>query len=53
MIVYIIDKSKLISFVLPQKIYGSYWISDIDDDNQENKIINIQEENGRWVAYSK
>lgn len=52
MIVYIIDKSKLISFVLPQKIYGSYWISDIDDDNQENKIINIQEENGRWVAYS-
>ncbi len=52
MIVYIIDKSRLISFTLPQKVYGSYWISDIDDDNQEKKIINIQEEDGKWVAYS-
>ena len=52
MIVYIIDKSRLISFTLPQKVYGSYWISDIDDENQEKKIINIQEEEGHWVAYS-
>lgn len=52
MIVYIIDESKLISLTLPQKVYGSYWISDINDDNQEKKIINIQEENGKWIAYS-
>ena len=52
MIVYVIDKSRLISFTLPQRIYGSYWITDIDDDNQEKKIINIQEEDGKWVAYS-
>lgn len=52
MIVYVIDKSRLISFTLPQKIYGSYWIIDVDDDNEEKKIINIQEEDGKWVAYS-
>ena len=52
MIVYVIDKSRLISFTLPQKIYGSYWITDINDENEEKKIINIQEEDGKWVAYS-
>ena len=52
MIVYIIDENKLISLTLPQKVYGSYWISDINDDNQEKRIINIQEENGKWIVYS-
>ena len=52
MIVYVIDKSRLISFTLPLKVYGSYWVTDIDDDNQEKKIINIQEEDGKWVAFS-
>ena len=36
MIVYVIDKSRLISFTLPQRIYGSYWITDINDEERLN-----------------
>ncbi len=52
MIVYVIDKQKLISYTLPSRISGSYWIMDVDEYNQEKNIINIAEESGKWVAYS-
>ncbi len=52
MLVYIINKGKLTSFTLPSKIYGSYFIKDEDEFGNERDLINIKEENGRWVAYS-
>ena len=52
MLVYVISKQKQISFTLPSKIYGNYWIQDIDENNNEKNIINISENNGQWVAYS-
>lgn len=52
MLVYVISKQKRISFTLPSKIYGNYWIKDIDDNNEEKSIINISEYNGKWAAFS-
>ena len=47
MFVYIISKQKLISFTLPSKVSGSYFIKD-----GSKNIINIQESNGKWLATS-
>ncbi len=52
MLVYVISKQKLINFTLPSKIYGNYWIRDLDDNGEEKNIINISEYNGKWAAFS-
>ncbi len=51
MLVYVISKQKLISFTLPSKIYGNYWIKDTLETEEKN-IINISEYNGKWAAFS-
>ncbi len=51
MLVYVINKQKLISFTLPSKIYGNYWIKDTEEANEKN-IINISEYDGKWAAFS-
>ena len=45
MLVYILNKEKLTSFTLPSIISGSYWIK----DSNEKNLINISEENGKWI----
>lgn len=52
MLVYALNKEKLISFTLPSIVSGSYWIKDKDKYNNEINLINISEENGKWKAYS-
>ena len=51
MIVYVIHEQQLFSMTLPLKVSGSYTLSDIDN-NKERNLINISEENGKWVAFS-
>ena len=52
MIVYVIHEKKLFSLTLPKNISGSYTLNDIDNNNKSRMLINIQEENRQWVAYS-
>ena len=52
MIVYVIHPKKLFSLTLPKNISGSYTLSDVDNNNKTRMLINIQEEKGKWVAYS-
>lgn len=52
MLVYVIHKQGLYSKTLPSKIYGSYQISDFDENNKERMLINISAQEGRWVAFS-
>lgn len=52
MIIYVIHQQKLFSLTLPSRINGSYPLCDIDDNGKERMLINISEENGKWVAYS-
>lgn len=51
MIVLLIMKNKIVRTRLPKNIYGDYWISDYDN-GEENKIINIEAENGLWKTKS-
>ena len=52
MIVYVIHEKKLFSLTLPKNISGSYTLNDIDNNNKSRMLINIQEENRQWIAYS-
>ena len=50
--IYVIHEKRLFSLTLPKTISGSYTLNDIDNNNKERMLINIQEENGTWVAHS-
>ena len=52
MLVYVVKKTGLISLTLPSKISGSYWIKDYKDNGDIRELINIKEQNGKWVANS-
>ena len=52
MIIYVIHHQQLFSMTLPLKISGSYTLTDIDNNNKERNLINISEQNGKWVAFS-
>ena len=52
MLVYVIQKRRLFTLTLPLKINGSYSVTDIDENNKERMLINIVEQNGKWVAFS-
>ena len=52
MLIYIIKKSGLEIFTLPSKISGSYWIKETKDNGKYRDLINIKEQDGRWLATS-
>ncbi len=52
MIIYVIHQQRLFSMTLPLKVNGSYNLTDIDNNNKERILINITEEDGKWVAFS-
>ena len=52
MLVYVVKKTGLISLTLPSKISGSYWIKDYKDNGDIRELINIKEQNGKWIASS-
>ena len=49
MIALLITSTKIIRTFLPKKVFGDYWIIDIENDEQ---IINIEEENNKWKIKS-
>jgi len=44
----LIGKKRVISLILPQKVYGSYWITSEDNEN----LINIEAIDNKWVMKS-
>ena len=51
MLVTLIGKDCVHKIVLPKEPLGSYWISDKSGEN-ERKLINIEEDNGKWQIVS-
>lgn len=49
MIALLITSTKIIRTFLPKKIFGDYWIIDIENNEQ---ILNIEEENNNWKIKS-
>ncbi len=52
MLVYVMHQQRLFSLTLPLHVYGSYSVSDIDDNNKERMLITIDAVDGKWVAHS-
>ncbi len=52
MIVRLIKKNQIYNFLLPKKISGNYWITDIDSMGGERNLINIDSEKNNWKIKS-
>ena len=52
MLVSLIKKDRIYSVTLPLAITGSYWVSDLDKNGNERKLVGIEERDGKWVLKS-
>ena len=43
--IYLFDEEQIITFTLPIKIIGNFWMTDSDNNN----IVNICDKDGKWV----
>ena len=48
----IIEKEKLRNLVLPEKISGSYWITDFDENGIEKNLISVEGHESGWQMMS-
>ena len=48
----LIKSDKISDLILPSKVKGNYWITDIDDQGNEKNLISIEESNGKWKIVS-
>lgn len=46
----ILKNDKILEFLLPQVVYGDYWITDVDSDNHSYNLVNVKEQEGKWVV---
>lgn len=44
----IIKEDKIDNFDLPKRIYGNYWITDIDKNGDYRNLVNIESINNKW-----
>lgn len=52
MIINLIKSRQMFSLMLPQKIKGQYWLSDIDINGYQRELISVEAINGEWVIKS-
>lgn len=50
--IYILQRYRMYTFLLPKVIAGNYIITDYDERNEKRSLLNVEEENGRWVMKS-
>lgn len=52
MLVSLIKKERIYSVTLPLSVDGTYWVSDMDKNGNERKLVSIEERDGQWVLKS-
>lgn len=52
MLVSLIKGTKINNLTLPNRIIGNYWITDYDDNNNEQNLISIEAIDGNWKLIS-
>ncbi len=52
MLVSLIKSKKINTLTLPNRIIGNYWVTDYDDNNNEQNLISIEAIDGRWRLVS-
>ena len=48
----LIKNDSLNSIIIPDNIWGNYWITDIDENNKNRNLVNIESQNGEWKLKS-
>lgn len=52
MIVNLIKSEQIFNLILPTKVKGQYWLTDIDSFEKPRKLISIEANKGEWVVKS-
>jgi len=52
MLVSLIKKDRIYTVSLPVAVNGTYWVSDVDKNGNERKLVSIEEKEGTWVLKS-
>lgn len=50
--IYILQRYRMYTFLLPKVIAGNYIITDYNERNEKRSLLSVEEENGRWVMKS-
>ncbi len=50
--IYILQRFRMYTFLLPKVISGNYIITDYNERNEKRSLLNVEEENGKWVMKS-
>jgi len=48
----LIKRKRIQGLILPNTIFGNYWISDIDENGNERNLISIEAHDGKWIIVS-
>ena len=46
--VMLLDKNKIVNLILPNEVYGNYWITNAANEN----LVTVEAENGKWIIRS-
>lgn len=52
MIINLIKPQELFTLILPEKIKGQYWVTDIGDNNKVRNLISVEAVDGEWILKS-
>lgn len=52
MIINLIKQKRIFSVVLPEKVKGQFWITDIDEFGKKRDLISVEAIEGLWIAKS-
>lgn len=52
MLVRLIRNNNIKKFRLPDRVFGNYWITDVDEKGNTLDIINVEAINGKWIIKS-
>ncbi len=50
--IYILQRFRMYTFLLPKIISGNYIITDYNEKNEKRSLLSVKEENGKWVMSS-
>ena len=48
----IIKENNIENFDLPKRVYGNYWIKDLDKNGDSRNLVNIEAINNKWIIKS-
>lgn len=52
MLVSLIKGKRIKNLILPNNIYGNYWVTGFDENNVEQNLINVEAYEGKWKLNS-